>query len=69
MMPDLLRLVTKLSEEASKHPYYRFNGMWGRQMQDAAYSIVLCGWLGGFSAEAEGQLLPIEKVGEILGRR
>lgn len=42
MLPTLLSSITKLSGEASKQSYYRFNGMWTRQMQDAvSYEISL----------------------------
>lgn len=27
--------IQKLSEAASKYPYYKYNGMWTRQVQDA----------------------------------
>lgn len=27
---------------------------------------MLCGWLGGFGTKTEGQLLPVERVGEIM---
>ncbi|RDW62831.1 hypothetical protein BP5796_11133 [Coleophoma crateriformis] len=62
--------VSKLSEVASKHPYYKYNGMWSRDVQNAITSILLCGWLGGMAmtgkpAEA-GKLLTIEEVGEVM---
>lgn len=30
------------------------------------FSILLCGWLGGFGKSETGQLLTIEEVGQIL---
>lgn len=32
---NVIETVSKLSESASKLPYYKFNAMWSRQMQDA----------------------------------
>ncbi|KAL6709154.1 Translin-1 [Coniothyrium glycines] len=62
--------VAKLSEAASKVPYYKFNGMWSRQTQGAAENILLWGWLGGYKHEGGqvqcGRLLTIEELGEIL---
>ncbi|TKA22559.1 hypothetical protein B0A50_08129 [Salinomyces thailandicus] len=58
--------IQQLSEIASKHPYYKFNYAWTRQMQDACYSVLLCGWLGGFGKGATGQLMTIEDVGSLM---
>ncbi|KAK5116967.1 hypothetical protein LTR62_006688 [Meristemomyces frigidus] len=59
--------IQKLSEVAAKHPYYKFNYAWTRQIQDACFSILLCGWLGGFGKGETGQLLDMEEVGKIMG--
>ena len=79
-----IQTIQQLSEVASKHPYYKFNHAWSRQMQDAVsdytsrilntrqadlvqcYSILLCGWLGGFEKGETGKLLTIEEVGGIM---
>ncbi|KAF2239298.1 translin [Viridothelium virens] len=63
--------IQKLSEAASKHPYYKYNGIWTRNIQDACFTILLCGWLGGYqevfsSSSASGQLLTIEQVGQVM---
>ncbi|MCJ1462185.1 hypothetical protein MMC07_000785 [Pseudocyphellaria aurata] len=60
--------ISKLGEVASKYPYYKYNGLWTRDIQNAIFAIVLCGWLGGFPSEEAktGTLLTIEEVGEIL---
>ncbi|KAF2264744.1 Translin [Lojkania enalia] len=61
--------ISKLSEAASKLPYYKFNSMWSRQVQDSTYGILLWAWLGGRSSGGDaknGHLLTIEEVGEIL---
>ncbi|KAK1061169.1 Translin-1 [Friedmanniomyces endolithicus] len=62
-----VQTIHKLSETASREPYYKFNYAWTRQIQDACSSILLCGWLGGFSKGEAGQLLTIEDVGEVMG--
>ncbi|TKA66889.1 hypothetical protein B0A55_00592 [Friedmanniomyces simplex] len=62
-----IQTIHKLSETASKQPYYKFNYSWTRQIQDACSSILLCGWLGGFGKGETGQLLTIEDVGGIMG--
>jgi predicted translin family RNA/ssDNA-binding protein len=62
--------VSKLSQSASKLPYYKFNSMWSRQMQDTVFGILFWGWLGGYQQEGDevknGRLLTIEELGEIL---
>ncbi|KAK3112432.1 Translin-1, partial [Teratosphaeriaceae sp. CCFEE 6253] len=60
-----VQTIHRLSETASKQPYYKFNYSWARQVQDACFSILLCGWLGGFGKGDVGQLLTIEEVGGI----
>jgi len=65
-----IETISKLSEVASKYPYYKYNGMWTRDIQNATFAIVFCGWLGGFKVEDSqaqtGRLLTIEEVGQIL---
>lgn len=60
--------ISKLGEVASKYPYYKYNNLWTKDIQNAIFAIVLCGWLGGFPSEGaqSGTLLTIEEVGEIL---
>ncbi|KAF2646372.1 Translin [Massarina eburnea CBS 473.64] len=62
--------ISKLAAIASKQPYYKFNSMWTRQVQDAVYGILFWAWLGGkdyTGGEVKcGRLLTIEEVGEIL---
>ncbi|KAF2200363.1 Translin [Delitschia confertaspora ATCC 74209] len=62
--------IGKLSEAASKLPYYKFNNMWSRQIQDAAVAILFWAWLGGYQQDASGpkagRLLTIEEVGAIM---
>jgi len=72
--------IQQLSKQASKNPYYKYNGMWTRQMQDTCFSILFCGYLGGFASisspssssssidasKAGGRLLTIEEVGQLM---
>jgi hypothetical protein len=37
---NVVETVGKLSQAASKMPYYKFNNMWSRQMQGAVRPIV-----------------------------
>ncbi|EWC46623.1 hypothetical protein DRE_04110 [Drechslerella stenobrocha 248] len=81
-LPDLLasaqpsfdqqrEILKELATVASKYPYYKYNGLWTREIQTASYGIVLAGWLGGFASEGgertEGRLMTIGEVGEQLG--
>lgn len=65
-----LQSIAQLAVVASKYPYYRYNGMWSRDVQNTCFAIVLCTWLGGYArADAgpqSGRLLTIEEVGEIM---
>jgi len=62
--------IAKLSLVASNYPYYKYNGLWTRDVQNVIFSILLCGWLGGMApngkAAEPGKLFTIEEVGEIL---
>ncbi|GAB7340166.1 hypothetical protein MBLNU457_6642t2 [Dothideomycetes sp. NU457] len=67
--------ISKLAQEASKYPYYKYNSMWSRQMQDTCFSILFTGYLGGYNhasvpsadiKKAGGRLLTIEQVGTLL---
>ncbi|KAF2806267.1 Translin [Mytilinidion resinicola] len=64
---DEVKIIAKLSQAAEKLPYYKWNTMWSRQIQDATYGILLCGWLGGNGSDSQpGRLLTIEEVGGIM---
>ncbi|TVY26653.1 Translin-1 [Lachnellula hyalina] len=62
--------IKSLSDVASSSPYYKYNGLWTRDVQNVIFSILLCGWLGGMAhngkAAEAGRLLTIEDVGAIL---
>ncbi|KAH8725899.1 Translin [Phaeosphaeriaceae sp. PMI808] len=67
---NVVETISKLSQAASKVPYYKFNNMWSRQVQGAVEGLLFWGWLGGYNYEGGavkcGQLLTIEDLGEIL---
>lgn len=52
--------VITLNNAASKYPFYKYNGMWQRDIQNLISSIQLLHWL------SEGRLVSIEEVGAYL---
>ncbi|KAI9724703.1 MAG: hypothetical protein M1828_003572 [Chrysothrix sp. TS-e1954] len=66
IVPAIQSQISALVAVAYQHPFYKFNQMWTRHMQDAAFAVVLCGWLGGFGRGREGGLLTIDDVGHVL---
>jgi hypothetical protein len=67
---NAIATVSKLSESASKLPYYKYNQMWNRQIQDLVYGLLFWGWLGGYQQQGgeikNGRLLTIEELGGLL---
>ncbi|EME88298.1 uncharacterized protein MYCFIDRAFT_209770 [Pseudocercospora fijiensis CIRAD86] len=63
---EQIATIQTLSAEASKHPYYKFNYSWQRQMENSTFSILFCGWLGGCGKDGTGNLLTIEEVGQTM---
>ncbi|KAI9792668.1 MAG: hypothetical protein M1816_001767 [Peltula sp. TS41687] len=62
-----IETISQLATVASKYPYYRYNGMWTRDIQNVCYAIILCGWLGGYGGQSDsGRLLTLEEVGGIM---
>ncbi|KKA19150.1 Recombination hotspot-binding protein (Translin) [Rasamsonia emersonii CBS 393.64] len=60
--------VSRLAYVASHHPFYKYNGVWTRELQNLVFSIELCAWLGGLSEYkgANSSFLTIEEVGKFL---
>lgn len=52
--------VKKLSEAASKYPFYRWNSIWQRDIQGVITSIQIADWL------KNGTLATIEEIGQRL---
>ncbi|EKD21363.1 uncharacterized protein L3040_000602 [Drepanopeziza brunnea f. sp. 'multigermtubi'] len=66
---DEIDSISKLAAATASSPYYKYNGLWTRDVQNVVFSILMCGWLGGMSKDGKvepGKLLTIEEVGEIL---
>ena len=61
-----IETISKLAEQGSKYPYYKYSYSWTREMQGTVFSILLCGYLGGMDTE-RGQLLTLEDVARVLG--
>lgn len=53
--------IKRLSEVASQYPFYKWNGMWLRDVQNLISSLQLYVWL------SEGRLVTIEEVGTQFG--
>ena len=57
-----------LLEVANQRPFYRYNGMWTRQMENASFANIFLWWLGirveksGIHLAPEGELLSYERV-------
>ncbi|CCC12466.1 hypothetical protein SMACR_06546 [Sordaria macrospora] len=66
-----LETTTRLSQFSSQYPYYKYNYKWGRTLQDAIATVLLCAWLGGMGSDSKpgevGRLLTLEEVGEVFG--
>ncbi|KAJ5493068.1 Translin-1 [Penicillium diatomitis] len=61
--------VLRLKAVADQHPFYKYNGLWTRELQNLVTSIELCAWLGGlqeYKSSDSGSFLTIEEVGKFL---
>ncbi|KAL2801025.1 Translin [Aspergillus keveii] len=61
--------VSRLKSVADKHPFYKYNGLWSRELQNLVSSIELCAWLGGlqeYKGTSSAAFLTMEKVGNFL---
>ncbi|CAD6499523.1 BgTH12-03635 [Blumeria graminis f. sp. triticale] len=65
-----LQSVGTLATIASKSPYYKYNQLWTRDIQNLIFNILFCAWLGGVGREGHegspGKLLTIEEIGIIM---
>ncbi|KAL8916633.1 MAG: hypothetical protein Q9208_008392 [Pyrenodesmia sp. 3 TL-2023] len=57
--------IKELSTVASKHPYYKYNQIWTRNIQETVTIVLFCVWLGG-GGKPQGSLPTIEEVGSTL---
>ncbi|KAJ5390258.1 uncharacterized protein N7496_001326 [Penicillium cataractarum] len=61
--------VLRLKAVADQHPFYKYNGLWTRELQNLVTSIELCAWLGGlqeYKGPSSASFLTIEEVGKFL---
>jgi predicted translin family RNA/ssDNA-binding protein len=61
--------ITRLKAVADRHPFYKYNGVWSRDLQNLVASIQLCAWLGGlqeFKGTESASFLTMEEVGKFL---
>ncbi|RPB22733.1 Translin [Terfezia boudieri ATCC MYA-4762] len=58
--------IGQLAEAASKYPYYKYNNIWTRDIQNAVFAVIFARWLVGKDGK-QGELMTIEEVGEALG--
>ncbi|KAL2222587.1 putative recombination hotspot-binding protein [Thermoascus aurantiacus ATCC 26904] len=61
--------VARLKAVASQHPFYKYNGVWTRELQNLVFSIEFCAWLGGLSeykSSPSAAFMTIEEVGKFL---
>ncbi|DAA74546.1 TPA_exp: Uncharacterized protein A8136_3304 [Trichophyton benhamiae CBS 112371] len=61
---DIVKLVTV----ASKHPFYKYNHLWSKELQNLVFSIEFCSWLGGMKGVVSDNttFMTIEDVGKFL---
>ncbi|KAL9016263.1 MAG: hypothetical protein Q9185_006385 [Variospora sp. 1 TL-2023] len=57
--------MKQLEAVASKYPYYKYNQIWTRDIQETIMIILFCIWLGG-GGKPQGSLPTIEEVGSTL---
>ena len=58
-------IIKKLSEAASGHPYYKYNGMWTRDIQDVVSVVKPCSWQN--KTHTSGQVFSIILCGWLGG--
>ncbi|KAI9730874.1 MAG: hypothetical protein M1834_005592 [Cirrosporium novae-zelandiae] len=65
-----METITNLSKSASRYPYYKYNSLWARNIENTCFHILFCAWLGGykddFPSAGQGRLLTIEEMGTVL---
>ncbi|EGD85069.1 hypothetical protein H112_08795 [Trichophyton rubrum D6] len=60
--------IAKLVTVASKHPFYKYNHLWSKELQNLVFSIEFCSWLGGMKGVVSDNttFMTIEDVGKFL---
>ncbi|KAL0637965.1 Translin-1 [Maublancomyces gigas] len=61
--------IEGLVEIVKDYPYYKYNGLWTRDLQNTVFLVLLHGWLERSYgiAGSENSLLTIDEVGAVLG--
>ncbi|KAG0635593.1 Translin [Tuber brumale] len=61
--------IQGLVDIVKDYPYYKYNGIWSRDIQNVAFLVLFRGWLQRSYApgNADNSLLTIEEVGGVLG--
>jgi hypothetical protein len=57
--------VGEIKTVADKYPYYKYNGMWSRYMENFSFALVFAGWLG-ILGDPEGTLLSYQRVANYM---
>lgn len=60
LLQQQAQTVQELSKIASQYPFYKYNGLWAREVQNVVNSIQLHEWL------SSGRLMSVEEVGTFL---
>jgi predicted translin family RNA/ssDNA-binding protein len=58
--------IHKLSIKASTQPYYKWNSLWSRSVQDVCYTILLTEWLKPTKDDEPNKLLSLDEAGEAM---
>lgn len=70
VIADEVATVQQLAHAASQEPYFKYNALWARDVQNVIFVVLLSGWLGAQPVpdipSAVGTLWTIEQVGTIL---
>jgi len=65
--------LTEIKQLADQQPYYKYNGMWARHMENMSYAVVFSHWTWtcamseAEAGKAEPQLLSYEEAAKRLG--
>lgn len=60
LLQQQAQTVQELAKTASQYPFYKYNGLWAREVQNVVGSVQLHEWL------SSGKLMGLDAVGEFL---
>jgi len=58
---------SELSKVTSRIPYYKYNSLWSRDVQNTIFLVLYASWLEGAVNGSTELLAPIDQVGQTLG--